>query len=207
MNLTSQKVNLLYSIIIFFKGSTGNYRLQNNGKKTKQGYKIMERKQNLNEEYSDVVFIVDGKRFHAHKFILASKSEYFRALLYGGMKKSLPDCNELELKDAPNQAFKTLLKLFMANYEQGNYNIILKSETTLSKEKRTSSPSLNHLPHQQQLFTANYEQGNYNIIFKNETTLSKEKRTYIIHQSLNKKDNSSLLVLMGWNLPEGGGEG
>ncbi|XP_065322235.1 BTB/POZ domain-containing protein 9-like isoform X3 [Gordionus sp. m RMFG-2023] len=114
MNLTSQKVNLLYSIIIFFKGSTGNYRLQNNGKKTKQvffiGYKIMERKQNLNEEYSDVVFIVDGKRFHAHKFILASKSEYFRALLYGGMKKSLPDCNELELKDAPNQAFKTLLK-------------------------------------------------------------------------------------------------
>ncbi|CAK9304099.1 unnamed protein product [Gordionus sp. m RMFG-2023] len=155
MNLTSQKVNLLYSIIIFFKGSTGNYRLQNNGKKTKQGYKIMERKQNLNEEYSDVVFIVDGKRFHAHKFILASKSEYFRALLYGGMKKSLPDCNELELKDAPNQAFKTLL----------------------NKEKRTSSPSLNHIPHQQQLFTANYEQGNYNIIFKNETTLSKEKRT------------------------------
>ncbi|CAK9291665.1 unnamed protein product, partial [Gordionus sp. m RMFG-2023] len=42
--------------------------------------------------------------------ILASRSEYFRALLYGGMKKSLPDCNEIELKDAPNQAFKTLLK-------------------------------------------------------------------------------------------------
>ncbi|XP_065322236.1 BTB/POZ domain-containing protein 9-like isoform X4 [Gordionus sp. m RMFG-2023] len=134
MNLTSQKVNLLYSIIIFFKGSTGNYRLQNNGKKTKQvffiGYKIMERKQNLNEEYSDVVFIVDGKRFHAHKFILASKSEYFRALLYGGMKKSLPDCNELELKDAPNQAFKTLLKN------------LKKSPTLLFTIK---SPTLHHL--------------------------------------------------------------
>ncbi|XP_065325463.1 uncharacterized protein LOC135932050 [Gordionus sp. m RMFG-2023] len=61
----------------------------------------MERKQNLNEEYSDVVFIVDGTRFW---------SEYFRALLYSGMKKFLPDCNEIELKDAPNQAFKTLLK-------------------------------------------------------------------------------------------------
>ncbi|CAK9291221.1 unnamed protein product, partial [Gordionus sp. m RMFG-2023] len=46
--------------------------------------------------------------------------------------------------------------LFTANYEQGNFNIIFKNETTLSKEKRTSSPSLNHLPHQQQIYTANY---------------------------------------------------
>ncbi|CAK9291060.1 unnamed protein product [Gordionus sp. m RMFG-2023] len=78
------------------------------------------------------------------------------------MKKSLPGCNEIELKDAPNQEFKTLLKN------------LKKSPTLLFTIK---SPTLYHLPHQQQLFTANYEQGNYNIIFKNETTLSKEKRT------------------------------
>ncbi|CAK9301887.1 unnamed protein product [Gordionus sp. m RMFG-2023] len=81
----------------------------------------------LNEEYSDVVFIVDGTRFHAHKFILASRSEYFRALLYGGMKESLPDCNEIELKDAPNQAFKTLLKYIYT----GKMNLTSQKEETL----------------------------------------------------------------------------
>lgn len=59
----------------------------------------------LNPEYSDVTLIVEGQRLHAHKVmglmfgacflsllsvqvILAARSEYFRALLYGGMKES-----------------------------------------------------------------------------------------------------------------------
>lgn len=42
----------------------------------------------LNPDYSDITLIVEGQRLHAHKVILASRSEYFRALLYGGMKES-----------------------------------------------------------------------------------------------------------------------
>lgn len=33
---------------------------------------------------SDVELIVDGKRFASHKFVLAARSDYFHALLYGG---------------------------------------------------------------------------------------------------------------------------
>jgi BTB/POZ domain-containing protein 9 len=38
----------------------------------------------LNQDYADVVFIVENQKLPAHKVILASRSEYFRALLYGG---------------------------------------------------------------------------------------------------------------------------
>ena len=32
----------------------------------------------MNEDYSDIILRVEDKRFHAHKVILASRSEYFR---------------------------------------------------------------------------------------------------------------------------------
>lgn len=32
----------------------------------------------LNEDYSDIILKVDDQRFHAHKVILAARSEYFR---------------------------------------------------------------------------------------------------------------------------------
>lgn len=37
----------------------------------------------LRDDYSDVTLIVNGSRFPAHKVILASRSDYFRAMLYG----------------------------------------------------------------------------------------------------------------------------
>jgi len=62
----------------------------------------------LNEEYSDVILKVDDQRLHAHKVILAARSDYFRALLYGGMRESTQA--EIELKDTPIQPLKNLLK-------------------------------------------------------------------------------------------------
>lgn len=62
----------------------------------------------LSDEYSDVVLVVDGQRFAAHRVILAARSEYFRALLYGGMKESSQD--EVELKDTSLPAFQQLLR-------------------------------------------------------------------------------------------------
>ncbi|XP_044738078.1 BTB/POZ domain-containing protein 9 [Chrysoperla carnea] len=60
----------------------------------------------FNEEYSDVTFVVEGQKLPAHKVVLAARSDYFRALLYGGMKESTQ--TEIEL-DAPLDAFKALL--------------------------------------------------------------------------------------------------
>ncbi|XP_023340919.1 BTB/POZ domain-containing protein 9 [Eurytemora carolleeae] len=42
----------------------------------------------LSDEYSDITLVVQNSRFSAHKVILAARSEYFRALLYGGMRES-----------------------------------------------------------------------------------------------------------------------
>ena len=62
----------------------------------------------LNDEYSDVALIVEGQCFRAHRVILAARSEYFRALLFGGMKESRLE--DIELRDTPLQAFRQLLR-------------------------------------------------------------------------------------------------
>lgn len=62
----------------------------------------------LGEEYSDVTFLVEGKRFPAHRVILAARCHYFRALLYGGMKESQPQA-EVCLEETRSEAFSMLL--------------------------------------------------------------------------------------------------
>ncbi|CAG7820419.1 unnamed protein product [Allacma fusca] len=62
----------------------------------------------LNSDYSDVSLVVEGVSFPAHKIILAARSNYFRALLYGGMRESTQA--EIELKGATTASFKVLLK-------------------------------------------------------------------------------------------------
>ncbi|XP_053988231.1 BTB/POZ domain-containing protein 9 [Hylaeus volcanicus] len=62
----------------------------------------------LSDDYSDITLIVGGQRFNGHKIILAARSQYFRALLFGGLKEST-QC-EIELKDANSTAFKVLLE-------------------------------------------------------------------------------------------------
>ncbi|XP_013386966.1 BTB/POZ domain-containing protein 9-like isoform X2 [Lingula anatina] len=61
-----------------------------------------------NADYHDVTIIVEQQHFSAHKVILAARSEYFRALLFGGMRES--NCKEIELKDTSATAFRHLLK-------------------------------------------------------------------------------------------------
>ncbi|CAI8009655.1 BTB/POZ domain-containing protein 9 [Geodia barretti] len=39
-------------------------------------------------EFTDVVFLVGGREFPAHKMVLASKSDYFKRMLYGRMKEA-----------------------------------------------------------------------------------------------------------------------
>ncbi|VDO37067.1 unnamed protein product [Heligmosomoides polygyrus] len=59
-------------------------------------------------DFSDVTFVVEGERLHAHKPILAARCEYFRAMLYGGLKESSEA--EVQLERTNALAFRTLLK-------------------------------------------------------------------------------------------------
>lgn len=68
----------------------------------------------LSDDYSDITLVVGSQRLPAHKVILAARSEYFRALLFGGMKESSQQ--EIELMDTPPEAFKILLKYVYAGH-------------------------------------------------------------------------------------------
>ncbi|XP_034655325.1 BTB/POZ domain-containing protein 9-like [Drosophila subobscura] len=60
----------------------------------------------LNERYSDVEFVVEEQRLPAHRNILAERSEYFRAMLYGDLAES----EEWEIRlEVPVSAFKLIL--------------------------------------------------------------------------------------------------
>ncbi|XP_029326935.1 BTB/POZ domain-containing protein 9 isoform X3 [Mus caroli] len=63
----------------------------------------------IGEEYGDVTFVVEKKRFPAHRVILAARCQYFRALLYGGMRESQPEA-EIPLQDTTAEAFTMLLR-------------------------------------------------------------------------------------------------
>ena len=63
----------------------------------------------LNDDYSDVAFIVEERRFPAHRVILAARCSYFRALLFGGMKEAEMNI-EISIGDTSADAFEILLK-------------------------------------------------------------------------------------------------
>lgn len=60
----------------------------------------------MSEDYSDVTFVVEEHKIPGHRVILAARSEYFRALLYGGLSESTQHVIKLEI---PLEAFKCLL--------------------------------------------------------------------------------------------------
>ncbi|KAJ6810733.1 BTB/POZ and MATH domain-containing protein 4-like [Iris pallida] len=58
------------------------------------------------QEGSDVVFNVDGEKFHAHKLILAARSPVFRASFYDGVDR---EENEIVITDLEPKVFKAML--------------------------------------------------------------------------------------------------
>lgn len=65
-------------------------------------------------DYSDITFIVENQRLPAHRVILAARSEYFRALLYGGLAESTQ--REIELNKISYEAFKVLLQYIYSGH-------------------------------------------------------------------------------------------
>ncbi|KAI1297230.1 BTB/POZ domain-containing protein 9 [Halotydeus destructor] len=60
------------------------------------------------EHLSDVTLVICDKKFFGHKFVLAARSDYFHALLFGGLKESNQET--IELKETPLKACVALLK-------------------------------------------------------------------------------------------------
>ena len=61
-----------------------------------------------NTDYCDLKLIVDGVEFQAHRIILAARSDYFRALLFSGMKET--NCDRITISEARPGAFRLLLQ-------------------------------------------------------------------------------------------------
>ncbi|CAH8633453.1 unnamed protein product [Dicrocoelium dendriticum] len=61
-----------------------------------------------NDAFSDVTLVVQGVSFAAHRVILAARSEYFRALLYGGLAES--SRSVIHLNDISATAFRFILQ-------------------------------------------------------------------------------------------------
>ncbi|XP_050434983.1 BTB/POZ domain-containing protein 9-like [Adelges cooleyi] len=62
----------------------------------------------LDNRFSDVVLIVDEVQLPVHRAILASRSEYFRSLLFGGLQESGKP--EVNISNAPLASFKIILE-------------------------------------------------------------------------------------------------
>ena len=61
-----------------------------------------------NTDYCDLTLIVDSVEFNVHKIVLAARSEYFRALLFSGMKES--SCSSIEIREVKAACFRLLLQ-------------------------------------------------------------------------------------------------
>ena len=60
-------------------------------------------------DLSDVVLIVEGQRFPAHRCVLAARSEYFRGLFLSGMLEgSQNGVQEIKLEEVTAEAFRTI---------------------------------------------------------------------------------------------------
>ena len=83
-----------------------------------------------NEDFSDIVLSVGEECIPAHRMILASRSEYFRALLYGGLKET----NEKEIRlsnDTPQDAFRCILKYIYSGTMDFSAHSVLKQQRLL----------------------------------------------------------------------------
>lgn len=76
--------------------------------------------------FSDITFLVDGERIHAHRAIVISRSAYFRRMFLGGMREA-SECEkagaEITMSDTRAPTFRTVIKFMytgMCNVHHDN---------------------------------------------------------------------------------------
>lgn len=67
-----------------------------------------------NRDMSDIVFVVEGQRIYAHKFILQVRSQHFKAMLTSGLRESRD--SEIPLPDTNLKAFLGCLRFIYTGY-------------------------------------------------------------------------------------------
>jgi len=76
-----------------------------------------------NADLADVVLVVEGQRFPAHRAVLVARSEYFRGLLRSGMQEGRTECDskEIKLEQVSAGAFRVVLRyLYTAELPEWN---------------------------------------------------------------------------------------
>eukprot|EP00804_Cyclotella_cryptica_P018551 CCRYP_004369-RA/>CCRYP_004369-RA protein AED:0.02 eAED:0.02 QI:551/1/1/1/1/1/2/63/666 len=63
-----------------------------------------------NEEFADVIFIVEGKRVYGHKLVLSTVSDCFRAMFTTGFRESGSGCTEIEIPDTNYDIFLAMME-------------------------------------------------------------------------------------------------
>lgn len=81
------------------------------------------------QEASDVTFVVDGEKFHAHKLVLAARSPLFKAKFFDSSEQS----NEVVITDMEPMVFKAMLHYI--------YRDTLPDEEPMSPNSSSSSSS------------------------------------------------------------------
>ncbi|PRP79359.1 hypothetical protein PROFUN_12909, partial [Planoprotostelium fungivorum] len=66
------------------------------------------------EKFSDIVFLVEGRKVFAHKNILATRSEHFNALISNRMRESYQDT--IEMSDVDHQVFLIVMEYLYTDY-------------------------------------------------------------------------------------------
>jgi len=63
-----------------------------------------------NPEFSDKVYIVEGRELRAHKFLMCARSEYFRGSFLSGMKEAIEPVTDLTETGITYETFATVLE-------------------------------------------------------------------------------------------------
>jgi len=63
-----------------------------------------------NEEFSDVVFLLENERIFCHRLVLSTQSEWFRVLFSRGFRESTS--REIPLKNVPLKVFRQMIEFF-----------------------------------------------------------------------------------------------
>jgi hypothetical protein len=74
--------------------------------------------------FSDVIFVVEGERIHAHRAIVISRSPYFHRMFLGGMREATEETgNEISIADTRASTFRCVIKYMytgMCNVHHNN---------------------------------------------------------------------------------------